>query len=887
MTQVRAQPPLAAGRTTRWVNPPPVVVRVAGLPVKLVDGLQCPATAAAMNHLLAAQDALRGLAADLGQDLHDVIRDAPSPAKPALVGLRRRLHAGRPIAREVAGNLPHLPPGLARRLLQWDRRRAQAQELREQLSDMISADRQGVLASLRDTAADPGLAHALVSVCPNLYRTIRPWAERERGNPPQRRDLITLTRYLTRMSTKTSPRSTFTWIGLGRWREEVGDPAAVLEQAPLLVAEAHSGVLQAIAGALARDPRLAGRSRARPNPSLTRFSGRLWWVRPLPQSPLLSVVATPALESCLAAAQAAPTIASLRAGARDQFRAVTPEAADAFLDQLIMIGVLEPYLAVPDQHDDPLAALLAALEGCAGAVDVASDLGLVRAALERAHHDLRAIPASTPAEHLRRRAGVEEALGQAAVLSGALPVAAPLPQGTGLFDSAVLSEPVPLDPHPWSVWCRDLEATACLTGLFDPKLPFRLALARLVASRFGPDAAVPFLALFRLVQGDQGGGADLAIVRSLRTLLSPDVEQRALAAAAAWDDRIADLLRLRREFVDGLDGLADPAAADEGVVRISSEAVRAARRRWPTFVVTPGSLSLYVQRTELVDSPLVVNAVETGHGHGISRAKRLVEGTRGSLPELAQHQPPDELLYAELDHVFGNTVNRRQASTAYAIDYPGFVSDRPAERLIPLGELVVVSRGSGSDLRLAWATPGRWVKPVYTAAMWELLLPPAARLLVDGFAEPPTFVPPNSWWLTPPVTEPLRDVQHYPRVQIGGVVVRRACWLTQAHRLPIRNAGEDDLTYQLALGRWLRHHNLPTASYVRVLPADGTRIVKERKPMLLDIASPFLVLSLETSIRARDDLVFFTEELPTRAAAPGGRVTEYVVQLDSLGGRGA
>jgi hypothetical protein len=243
-------------------------------------------------------------------------------------------------------------------------------------------------------------------------------------------------------------------------------------------------------------------------------------------------------------------------------------------------------------------------------------------------------------------------------------------------------------------------------------------------------------------------------------------------------------------------------------------------------------------------------------------------------------------VYCEFDSVFGNCVNLRVASVPYAIDYPGTVSDRPSECTLPLGDLVVSLDEASGRLTLCSSRVGLPVRPVYTASMWERLLPPAARLLMDGFAESPVHIPPNSWWLNASVEGPPNGIERHPRIELGEVVVRRAFWAARADEVPRRRPDESEAHYLLRFTAWLRDNGLPDRSFVRVYGDEGHRLLKDRKPMFLDAANWFLVMAFERRLARDAGLAFFTEELPRIGEGAGrepirARVIEYVFEIAS------
>ncbi len=874
------------GRDGAWAVAPDFVVRTAALPTTAVHRLRCPRTAAEIHRLLESDRRLEEEAAALGDALYGLIPSLDDLLRGRAVGLRRALRRRKGATGPLRALDTALPTTLRDRIMRWEELRTEHERSNAALPGLLAAELVGRRAELRRLAADPAFRQGLASSRPSLLRVVGPWLDGTRERPPQRRTLLRLSNYLVRTAAKTSPRSSFTTLGLGEWAEPArpaaGAPPAETRPAPKLTVQPHALLLGAVVAAVARHEGLRHVVRLRLNPGRLPDGDRLWWLTPTATSPLVGAHLTGPARTLLAVAaegthpQAELVDRLVAESHRTEEPIERPQAVE-FVESLIRAQLLLPVPPVPDQSDDQLADLLHWLDRVHEGPGLPASLRGVRADLADAHARLtRLTDDRLDAERWpTEREAFETSLRAAAVTLGVLGTGDELPDATGVYDHRVVIGPAArLRAEEWSPLLDDLDLVRRMLALFDPKLPFRLELGRLFAETYGSGAHVPYLEFFRACHVPGEGADRLRRLHALRVMLSPEQEQAALEALGERaDERLTEVLRLRAALVADLDARRPDA---DGVVRPFLDDLRERIGRWPDYLSPPGSITAYLQQH--APGRAVLNGVDTGYGHGLARVRRLVHGGRGPLPDPDPDRAPNRPLRAEWDHVFGSTLNVRRAAVPYTIDYPGLVSDRPAERILPLYGLTVTHDPADGCLRLQ--APGHGpVQPVYTGGNWEVLLPPAVRFLMDGFAEPPMFLAPQSWWLNEPVRGVPAEVRHLPRLELGRLTVRRALWAVRAGAVPRRGVGEGDAAFMLRFTAWLRRHGIPDRCFVRVLEPGAGRVVARSKPMPLDAGNWFLLTAFEGRLGGADDLVLFTEELPELSGDEGRHVRELMVEL--------
>ncbi|MEU5127340.1 lantibiotic dehydratase [Streptomyces mobaraensis] len=851
-------------------------VRVGGLPVAALDAMRSPALWERVEAVLDGDERLAARAAELSDALFAAI-GRTAEGRPALVALRRAVHNRKPLTDRCWNDSVRalLPAAVTEGVHAWLRLREEHERDRARLAEQVEHHARTRHVPLRKAVSDPAFRHGLVLSSPDLHADVCRWLARPEETVPDRRLALRLTKYLSRVALKTTPFSTFTVSGLGTWRDGpvAGPPAP---PAVRTVAEVNIWVVQQFVRELSRHPALAPGVRLRLSPAALRTGDRWEFLGPGPEEPLRGLAASPPVRACVDAvaggrtrAEAARRVAELTGG--------TLEAATAYLDKLVELGLLEAERPFPDQDPDPLGALHAWVSG-AGLSDLGAEIASLAARLD-------AYPTLTdPADRLASVRGVESALGRVAALVGPERVA--LPGKNSVVENALLVPPsTALDRRAWDPVLRDLDVVRRLHGVLDPAQPGRIALADLVAERVGPGAAMPFLAFHRTVQGWVREDPGLLDVLSVTTH-----GYRALSGHRL--PRLRELARLRAELcAEALDGRPDAG----GVLRLDPGPLAARAARWPHWLRPPDSVTYYGQPLgDPADPGFVVNAVNSGHGRGRDRIRRLL-AQAGTAADAHTAPPPDGVLVADTCRHYGSNVGLRCSAVADEIDVPGGWSRRPAEHRIPLGDLEVRHDPEAGLLVLRSLARGVEVRPVHPNLIAEMWLPPAVRLLLQVFGATSNLLIPGRRMFGDTSPSLVRELRSEPRVVVGRTVVSRRQWVFPAGAAPARRPGEGDAAYLTRLAGWLRAHGMPRRCFVRALDpgavADGSVWrVKSRKPLAVDFANLLLVGLFERMLAEPDHVLFLQEALPDASGLPdhgdgAPRVTEYLIEIN--GGRHA
>ncbi|MGW3094321.1 lantibiotic dehydratase [Streptomyces sp. NPDC001102] len=883
MDTLRQARPDAAG----YVLGPAAVVRLAGSPVAVLDGLRCTSgwhTAQQLVRLRAEIADATGVLSDL---LHTAIGAAgDGELKARLVAVRRAVHRGR---RVDPARLADVPADVTPLLRQWAAWVAERDRLLTALPDRLEEDWAAGYEALRDAARVPAFQLGLVHANPDMFMALRKWFGT--GRAPQRQSVLRLAQYLARSAAKTSPYSTFTSSGLAAWGR--ADDIVQWSAGPsggglpaVTATEISVGSVHRIARALCERPEFEGGSLVRINPSATAVDGALLFLGRRPVESVHTLALTPILRRVRELTTSDLTLDDLRG----KLRALASDGqrVDAFLRRLVALGLLELVPPLADQAPDPVADLRSWLHEH-------RQPGLERLdrTLHAVHEALSAYPTITaPADRVAVRdaviRGLDTALREVGDHAHAdHPKRAQEFARYSFYENAVHpGTTAVLDRDRWQPLLDDLDAVRTLLGLIGPDLPFKLTLGSLFERRYADGAEVPLLVFYRDVLAEQaaGSGPDPAAA-------GPSV--LAHSRFAGPDSPVEAVRELYRLRTASKRLLGERTPDRDGVVRVRPEEVRALAENWPEWVRTPTSVAVYCQLADAGHGPeLVVNNIGCGFGRGRNRVRQILDvlDLRADLPaEPGLAASRGDMLFAEFEAVARSAVNVRKPGVPLVVDYPGVRSVREADALLPVNDLYV-RRGDDGLLSLMSRRLDRRICPVHPGLGADRLLPPAARFMLEAFGESNTWFGAHTELRM--TSDPRADngVRHLPRLMVGNVVLRRAMWMTRADRLPRRADVTTDAAWMLRMAGWLAEHGIPERCFVTVLdPATlgqgetGQGPSNDIKPNYVDFASMLLLLGLERRLAEPNAIVQISEMVPDPGHVRGEHVAEYIVELNEPG----
>jgi hypothetical protein len=711
--------------------------------------------------------------------------------------------------------------------------------------------------------------------------------------------LLRAAKYLSRAAAKTSPYASFTFSGLGGWAPS-GPAACPTDDLTWHgVAELDRQTVLWIWSALADRPEFREHIRVRVNPSAIEGHGQLRFLGAAVGEPVVGVALTETLRCVLdfARTRPAPTLGGLRTYLESTVAAAEPGRCVGYVDVFVDLGLLELCRPFADQDSDPLGELahwIAATADASGmdAGGWVADAGGWSEALRELRAAVRGYPDLADARARTRRlrhihATLADLLTEVAQPPRAAQAAA-LPVKDLVRENAVITHPVVTCG--WEQWrpvFDDLDTLRGFLGIFNPHLPVQARAAAFFLDRFSPGAVVDFLDFYREFHAAHPSGK----------------------GRAASEPPVRELANLRRVVVKALYHDAEDASS---IVTVDPRTLAKIAASWPPGIRAPGSICCYAQPLPDPDGPrLVLNAVCTGYGWGISRIHHLITqhltiqrlitqaGQPAPMPWPSRPNTGDPgVLLVECRAAFGTNLSLRPAAVPYTVGYPGAEGDTDPAARISMTELTV-SYDPDRDRLVLRGRHGAEVRPLALGMLVEHSLPPALYFLIRVFGEPQTALAPHRQLSDAGWRTAANGLHRRPRLEMGRIVLVRAAWSLPAEHLPLRAKGESDAAFLLRVARWRDQHGIPRQCFVRVVaPAGSTRRSrsrnKARKPLYLDFANWFLLTAFERSLAApesRDAVVVFEEALPDLADAPrygkhGQRVTEYIVELSAAAADG-
>ncbi|MFD5569505.1 lantibiotic dehydratase [Streptomyces cadmiisoli] len=881
----------------RFSVSPEFTVRVAGLTADTMGVFGARRAGAALEEYAQLTSRTVVLADALGELLYQVIHDlADTPAKPLAVALRRAVHAGDVAkADQLVGRLgERLPRPACDEIRSWADLSRRCAVRRGELDDLLAAEAGEEIRRLRSAVAHPVFRRGLAHASPTVHRALGRWLLVPGDVVPSRKLAVSLARYVSRAAAKTSPYSLFTHIGLASFSG--GREPLTLAQDNHLVGSAELALwpLGAIARLLMDRPANRDPLPVKVNPSACVHGQTLLVVgRGLRQESVLSMPLTPALERCLQLADDGMTLAELRVqlgelGGRNADRART----DAYVDRLVSTGILQTPTPVTDQSPHHLEALRAWARQMP---DVTEE---TRESLDAVCVSLAAYPRDTvPETQAERRADVYRALSSLADSLGVDQV--PLPRTDAFFHNVLSPAPIAsAGAEAWGPVFEELDVVRRFFAAFDMGLASRLAVQSYIVERYPADQSIPFVVLCHdlfeeAAQNSEEASEDPRGQR-LRALAAHAFALLADPAPTGLSDSPAEAVReLGRLRLSAQEAIAGLGTGPDGTVRIDPEWLAELAGTWEHAFRLPRSVSVYGQPFQVDGKPhLVANMLTTGWGRAANRVRRQMADAGVTVPaKTSVDRSAEGAVPVEVRGAFGNNGNVRHSATAYTVDYPDTVADRPASELIPLGDLQLRHHGTVRSVTLSSKQLGFDVLPLHLGLMAPTLLPPAMRLLL-AFGESSVIAYGKQNLLAFPTqaTAEPHGVR-LPRLSLPHVTVQRACWLFTASDIPRPRPDDGPAAHPLRIRQWRIRHGVPERTFARVLssrPSTNRANVmqKERKPGYLDFSSPVLMASFERMLADSDDrdLVVLEECLPdpselAKSDGGPGRVTEVVLEI--------
>lgn len=893
---------------TRWRLGEAFLLRVAGQPADVVAGLRTERAAAWTARVLAQEEVRDTVGARLREELDRAIaaRDG-DPHRVTLINLRRdvfNVRRPRPATLDVAG--PLLTPHAATLLRRWQEAMRELDAVLAEGPEILRTDLARARRHARAVLADEALRCGVLLQSEVLERSMDRYLDSGAKLDKTGRQIeLTLLELLHRAALKTSPFSTLTSVGLGRFTEDAArplpQPASLRQRATVRL---NVAVLARLSAVILADPELRAEMPVTLAPGtdvdgeITRYVRRRTTTAGadpdalvaidgvhedlffLPSGPALNDVVTLARNTRLTLRELAEKVA---AAGEDR----TTEVVDRLLGHLLRLGLLlAPDLQIDLRAHDPATGFAAALADRSHPVlrKVAATLGEVNERVARY--------AATPA---RERAALLAEIRRLVRDAFAL-VDAPdklVPRTLVYEDTTITGDGMAADRAAWEA--RALPSLAALADIlpaFDLSLPRRLTALGFFRARYGVggrcDDVVRFCHEF---QRDFFGPYQQRVLR--RRAFDDD---NAYVPQENWFKlpEITALDRAREAaslYLRDLQGRDDDQVEE---IRLGAEFLTAVRRHLPADHRFVQSWSFFLQfaPSQGDDGRFVLNQAYSGLTLMFSRFAHSLdrEGTdaRRLLTETIRAATPPGAVFAELRGGYETTnLNIHPAVTDYEIVCPGDTSTRPPEEQIPLEDLVMVHDPRADRVRLISRRLDREVIPLYLGFLLPMALPEVQQVLMC-FA--PGGMAQIDLWAGTGQPIPAEGIRMYPRLVLGDLVLQRRMWKLSKDVFPFRDPRHSDAEHLLRVERWRREHGIPSRVFAQIdtpdAPGQGEdRRKVTRKPLPVDFGSWLSLRMLEQLARGATARLVLTEFSPDlddlwlRDERGRPRVGEFLIEL--------
>jgi len=859
----------AAAPFERLLLHPIYIARIAGEPASILDGLDTGETA----QLIADIEAAKRQLAEEGAQIVEMIE-----ARVPLL-TQQQIRSALNVKRAVFNGSTPRAPDLAMLVAALDEtsggRVARHQDARAQLVRMqaatsaafdreLAAGTDALLSMLDRRNLADGLSYSNPELLEKLRRRL-PVGSPDSATGKARRNLEdSLLQYAARVATKTSPLSSFTMLGVGRWGHDgngldmafgsdverrISYKGAMFRHLMAEVLSDFERAAQLLPFEINPSARVDGdRLRLKAVSSGSLGSGRFWGTGEervdAANTAMLSLIARLFEDGGNMPIDAPELVRQVCVKAPK----LAPEAVWAFLARLHQIQYLRPALGGYEQ-DDAMAAYVALVARIEGELGEA-----LRALVERMQRGAHAFPSADASGRARVMLQLQEDVRATCELLGVdhdTPLFKPV-----LFENCYLQPVnVPAAPADLQPYVQDLELLIETAVLTDLTHQTRCELADFFLDTFGSDGVCDdvegFLETFDEIYGPGKFTGSVPSRKAPRSTVSNGLVEAA--------DRFHDLL--------------EPLLRGRGEVCIDPQALREVVERVPAQIRNRSlSQSYLLQFSRAEDRPsAVVNQLFGGRSALMSRFLEVLDAP--DIEEVRNYvRAGSDTGYAvELPGVFGFNANHHPMLADAELSLPPFADGRAGADRITLDALQMVYDTHTHSVVLQ-TREGRRLDVFYQGFLIPSLLPSMHRVLSLVFGDGPSQFS-IATLLTRNIVGP-KTLTEVPRLRLGSLVLSRRIWIIPFDRVPDIELSPAD--FFVAVQAWREENGFPNEAFFRVIPIPGAEDTgsgedavewhsfkfKNLKPFYVRLDSPRFVRLMQRALKRDSYSVSLTEALP-------------------------
>lgn len=924
---------------------PRFLLRVAGLPIEMVDSLCLHESVAWAQALLRLEEQLRQERQSVVDALHDAVRHyADQPVQRALISLKRDVFNMRvPKNKEATATALALPELCDTNLSAWLEQLGRRDELLAEGQSLFETEIAQRRESFKEAIREPSFRKGLIIASPSLESDLDHYLKAPATKLNRRLRIVERAAllYLLRTACKTSPFSTLGVVAEGvigddMPRSSLSTSYRVADMEKRSFVRLNVAILSRLSNLLLaceevwRDLPLRLKEDWEIHDDRIRYLRRTVSINESAGPQTMDVVKesifylplSPTLRRLLEflgrhgegkLGEIAHNLASMDEDADD-----VPKTEE-FLVHLLRLDLLVvPALRVPFYSRDFLseyAQQLAALD---------SEKAQAAAVILRRVEALVNAYAEAPVEERRT---IQKQIGREVAdcyqMFGAEAEHVP---HTLLYEDATLSLPqLGLNAEQWDNRLSSLSQVQDLLPIFDMTVGPRLVMNAFFKIIYGVGQQCPdVLSFAEVFTQDYYDQYKRAAMRRAQTdadgNLQPSINHFNIPEVNILDG-------LRQEFAEYLGEELARTPAGSREMELSKEALSRIAARVPHNVSRLYSHSFFSQVAETEDGPrLIINRVYSGLTQMFSRFINPLEngdndGLELKLRETLEQIQPPGAVFAELQGGYDTNLNLHPTVTRYEIVCPGDRSSRPVEEQIPLSDLYIEHDAASDTLRLRSTRLGLEIIPLYLGFLLPGALPQLRQVLINFSC--PSFSTPYLWVGVQGGPKVGDTIAFYPRIRFDEIILQRGIWKMSPDYLPKRTPMQSDADYFLALTRWREENGIPRRVFVTPdsysprgaqgkaakEPTETTETVETqekpvskvedtrdkeadqmiRKPMYVDFENFFSLMLLERVITKSSARMVMTEMLPSQEQLwlkhdGGSYVTEFILEMNKQHG---
>lgn len=889
------QEPAATATRLKFVRHPNFIWRIGGEPAHLLKTLSDGESYGLLERTERLREEARALTGDICAAIERLIPSLDdNAARHEMLALKRDLFTLRSVKR-IPAALTRLDEGVQAEVAGAIARAAEIADLEASFDAVFAAELMTAEGRLGDHFRRANISNGLRVVNAHLHRKLERHFATRRTTPAnkQERELnVSFLQYLSRVTLKPSPMSSFTLVMLGRWspdgrtdhRADLAE-LEVVRRASLrrsLLLEILSALVRKLAPPTAATPLRLNRT-ARPQEGLLVLNRvveapslkAMTWGVGLEE---VRLKMSPALMAIIGAFDRAG-VKGLRIEefARVFGERVPPEQVAALLrtvGELAKVGVLQRTDGFHEQ-EDPVVAALALLAPALGEDHpVVRDLRVLSADLPRYEAEPGSAARSAIADDIGARL---RGLAEKAPVELSTDIVSPFLYEDGLAGgSDVMAE------QAVEAVSADLQRLLALSPLFDMNAGLQSWLAESFIEQFGAEGTCADPRAFLLAQ-----------MRKLDNVIAPWTIGEATSAT-----RHGSVLHaLRSEFYDHIvgrierDGHAsvDPAFIDDLASRLPPEIARRPKSHcfFGQFASGPDGTSRFV-----------LNQILSGNSQLFSRFLETEEDARAVNRYL--HDTSRQGTFVELSGVFGFNANLHRRIADDSLMVAPHAADRTDSRIHDFDRMTLKYDRALHRLHLSDEAE-RPVDLYYLGLLNPGLVPQIQRVLCGLSSQAPIFFSDLSSAMRRGLPGDLGPVFATPRVTLGAVVLQRSAVNVANSALPQLNKLDHAQAF-VAIRQWRERHGVPLRGFVRFSPSReqlkvaGTEASEvdwstfdrtKLKPFYVDFSNAMFVRQFVKSCTAmRFDMVI-QEVLPdvsdqSLTVRGEGHVAELQIEISAL-----